>query len=97
MGLLKTHSNTSERQGNEAGKVREKKTRKEDVALRDRKKYERKIIAMSPVTGGGRGRCRALSHPTVGVARFGASVSDQFSSLSEQLLVRMKFLRVYSF
>ena len=35
--LLKTHSHTSERQGNEGGKVRKQKW-KEDLALRDRKK-----------------------------------------------------------
>ena len=33
MRLLQTHSHTSERQGHEAGKVRKKKERKEDVAL----------------------------------------------------------------
>ena len=57
MRVLKTHSHTSERQGNEAGEVREMFL-KGDVALRGRDKSSTKAIAMSPATeGGGRGRC----------------------------------------
>ena len=42
--------------------------------------------------------CSSLqSHPTVGVARFGPKVSDQLTSLREELSVRMDFLLVYSF
>ena len=37
------------------------------------------------------------NHPTVRVARFGSKVSDQLSSLSEELPVRMKTLGVNSF
>ena len=36
------------------------------------------------------------SHPTVGVALFEPKVSDQLSSLSEELPVNMKKLLVYS-
>ena len=38
-----------------------------------------------------------LSGPTAGVALFGPKVSDQSSSLSEELPVRMEILLVYSF
>ena len=56
MRLPKTHSHTSERQGNEAGKVRKKRERKEDLglALRGRNNSPTKAIAVPPTTGVGR-------------------------------------------
>ena len=40
------HSHTSERQGNEAGNVRQKRERKEGLALRGRNKSSPKAIAV---------------------------------------------------
>ena len=52
--LLKTHSHTSERKGNKAGKVRRKVEKKENLALRNWNKSSAKAIAMPPATGVGR-------------------------------------------
>ena len=54
MRLLKTHSHTSERQGNEAGKVRQKIERKEGLAVRGRNSSSTKVIVMLPATWVGR-------------------------------------------
>ena len=54
MRLLETHSNTSERRGNEAGKARQERERKEGLALRGRNKSSTKVIAMPPATRVGR-------------------------------------------
>ena len=50
MRLLKTHSLTSPRQGNEAGNVRQNCERKEGLALRGRDNSSRKAIVMPPAT-----------------------------------------------
>ena len=47
MRLLKTHFHTSERQGNEASNIRQKRERKEGLALRGRDKSSRKAMALS--------------------------------------------------
>ena len=53
MRLLKTLSHTSERQGYDADKIRQKK---EGVDVKDRNESSTKAIAVPPARGMGRGR-----------------------------------------
>ena len=57
MRLLKNHSHTSERQGNEASKVCQKRERKEGRDLSGWNKTSTIAIAMPPATGGKARKC----------------------------------------